>query len=75
MGEGEGMAQGFIGQTVSARRKESGEIWAGVAACHMWRRRWDSLPAASTAGTEEEKRRAEKKGKAEEEERKGKEGR
>ena len=36
MGEGEGMTWGFIGRSVSARRKESGDIWAGLATCHMW---------------------------------------
>jgi len=35
MGEGEGMAQGFIGRAVSTRRKGSGGNQAGLAACHM----------------------------------------
>ena len=36
MGEGEGTAWGFIGQSVSARRKGSGGYQAELNACHMW---------------------------------------
>jgi len=36
MGEGEGMAQGFIGQAVGARRKGSRQIQAGLAAFLRW---------------------------------------
>ena len=36
MGEGEGMAQSFIGWMMRGNRKGSEKIWAGLAACHMW---------------------------------------
>ena len=78
MGEGEDMAQGFIGQAVSARRKESRRIWAGLAAFHKWRR-WRDFMSGSAFGSDWRKesvgRRKEMRGRRKERKKKALTGR
>ena len=76
MGEGEGMAQCFIGWAVSARRKGSRGYQAGLATCHMWatavgfhavqRHRWvlkmEGVPGGKKKETLRKKKGNEEKG-------------